>query len=641
MASRVQQLKDHWKEQRLFLSRVIGAAVVVLLLTGVLISRLVYLQVIEYDNFRSRSEGNLVRIQTLNPARGQIYDRNGNPLAENMPTMQLVAIPEFIEDDIDSLLFELGRLELIDPGTHEVLAESIRTSTRRWEPVLLANLDEVQSAEFAARSHQFRGIDIQAGLVRYYRFGEAFAHTVGYVGSPSEADYDQFGRANYTGTSQVGKSGLERYYEEALHGSVGRRPQIVDAHGRPVSLNQQMSFIQDEPTTPGQHVGLTLDLNLQLAAFQALQGMRGSVVALDPRTGEVLTMVSMPSFDPNSFATGISQAEYTRLTTDPSKPFINRAIAEQYNPGSTVKPFLGLAGLYYETEHTSEDHFCEGEFRLPGSSYIYDEGTRVIPHGETDVYSAIVRSCNVFFYELAVELEIDRMEEFMKRFGFGQRTGIDIGGEYSGLMPGREWKRTAFRDSADRVWYPGETVITGIGQGFIEVTPLQLAHATAAIAMRGERFSPQLLASTEDAQTSERTAASRLALTPVDDVDALHWDQIHAAMNDVTSLPEGTADQAMADAPYTTAGKTGTAQVIALAQDEDYDAEAIDESYRDNALFIAYAPVEDPEIAIAVVIENVADGGGGTNAAPVARKVLDEWFGPDSEVEYVAQLLTF
>jgi penicillin-binding protein 2 len=632
---RVQPLKDHWREQRLFLSRVIGAAVVVVLLTGALIWRLVHLQVVDFERFRDMSVGNQIKIQALAPTRGLIYDREGRILAENVPTWQLVAVPEQI-DDLEAVLGRLEGLELLDPADHEVLINLVQ-SHRQFEPVTLANLNEVQAARFAVRRHHFSGVNVQEGLIRYYPYGEAAAHAVGYVGSISTDDLEQIDRDNYVGTFQIGKTGVERAYEELLHGTRGFRPRVVNSQGRVIadwSLSGDATL--EKLPQPGDHIQLGLDIELQLAALEALQGLRGAAVAIDPRSGNVLTLVSTPAFNPNRFAEGLSGAEYSALSTDGNRPLFNRALAGRYPPGSTVKPFYGLAGLYFETEHVAEDHFCNGEFRLPGNSRVYRESRRVLPHGEMTLHSAIVRSCNVYFYGLAVELGIDRMEQFMKAFGFGARTGIDISGESAGLIPGRQWKSETFSTREQRAWYPGETVSTGIGQGFTEVTPLQLAHATATMAASGLRYRPRLLIETQDSETGEKAYVPEEFLEPLADVDPEHWQIIHDALYGVTTEPRGTGLSSMGDAWYSVGGKTGTAQVVGVGQDEEYDAEAIEERYRDNGLFIAYAPAENPEIAIAVVVEN--NGGGGSTAAPVARKVLDAYFGTE---DYVAQLVSF
>jgi penicillin-binding protein 2 len=628
-------LKDHWKEQRLFLSRVIGAAVIVLGMTSVLVWRLVHLQVVDYQRFSELSQDNQIDIEPIAPTRGLILDRNGTILAENVPSWQLVAVPEEI-DDLETVLARLEALELLDPANREVLIDLVQ-ARRRFEPVTLANLTETQAAIFAVRRHHFSGIRVQEGLIRFYPFGKTAAHAVGYVGSISTSDLEEIDRAVYAGTSQIGKTGIERAYEQVLHGSAGFGQQVVNAQGRIIadwSSNPDSALEVSQPE-PGSHVQLALDIRLQLVAEQALDGMRGAAVAIDPRNGDVLTLISTPAFDPNRFATGLSGSEYTELTTNVDRPLFNRALAGRYPPGSTVKPFYGLAGLHFETEHVAEDHICYGEFRLPGSSRVYREGPGG-NHGEMSLHSAIVRSCNVYFYGLSVELGIDRMASFMNAFGFGTRTGIDIAGESRALMPSREWKAEYFAGTDQRSWFPGETVSTGIGQGFTEVTPLQLAHATATLAARGERFRPRLMKSTRDAGTGVVGSDEPWPLQAVGDVDPAHWQAIHDAMYGVTSEPRGTGRSSMDGSFYSVAGKTGTAQVVGVAQDEKYDAEALEERYRDNGLFVAFAPVENPEIAIAVVVEN--NGGGSRTAAPVARRIFDEYFG---NRDYVAQLVTF
>lgn len=632
MAGRAQPMKDHWKEQRLFLSRIIGAAIIVLLLSGMLVWRLVHLQVVEYERFEALSEGNQVRLETLPPTRGLILDHAGRVLAENVPTWQLIAVPEQVPD-IEATFAMLEQLELLDAANHDVLVDLMR-SHRRFDRVTLTNLTEVQAATFAVRRYQFPGVDIREGLIRNYPFGAVAAHTVGYVGRVSEEDLARIDRADYAGTSQIGKTGVERAYEDRLHGDAGLREIVVNAQGRPSLERVPAGGLEMVPPRPGQHVVLALDIKVQQAAYEALAGLRGAAVAIDPRNGNVITLISTPAFDPNDLATGMSQSEYNELRTDPDEPFLNRALTKNYSPGSTIKPFIGLAALHNELPYVGEDHFCGGEYRLPGRTQAYREyrGNR---HGETDLHSAIVRSCNVYFYGLGVALDIDRMEVFMKSFGFGVRTGIDIGGENSGLMPGRAWKRAAFRNREDQTWYPGETVSASIGQGYMEFTPLQLAHATAALAVEGLRFRPRLLIETRDAQASGVSdVLPPDELPPVAGIAAEHWQEIESAMLGVTQEERGTARTAMSGILYPVAGKTGTAQIVGVAQDERYNAEEIEERLRDNGLFIAYAPVDDPQIAIAVVVEN--NGGGGTMAAPVARRMLDAYFGTG---EYVAQLI--
>jgi penicillin-binding protein 2 len=642
MARSNHHFKDHWKEQRLFLSRVIGSGILVVVLTGVLIARLVELQVVDYQRFSDLSQGNQLKIEPLAPTRGLIFDRNGLTIAENIATWQLVAVPEQI-DDVDAMLGELELLGLLDPGNRPVLIDLIR-SHRRFQRVTLTNLTEVQAATFAARRHRYPGIDIQEGLIRYYPYGEAVAHAIGYVGSISTSDLEQIDRGNYSATSQIGKSGIERSYESLLHGTAGYRQQVVNAAGRVLldpavdgetngnSVSSWGLEIETRWPEPGRHLLLSLDMRLQLAAQNALKGVRGAAVAIDPGTGDLLALVSAPTFDPNGFASGLSRADFVGLNTDIDKPLFNRALAGRYPPGSTVKPFLGLAGLQNETEMVAEDHYCGGYFTLPGSTHRYRDW-RPQGHGPMSLHSAIVESCDVYFYQLAVELGIDRMNTFMKSFGFGARTGIDISGEDAGLFPSQEWKRNQFSRREDQVWFPGETVITGIGQGFTQVTPLQLAHSTAILAARGARFRPRLLIGTEDSISRRVEYIVPEQLVGLPPIDAEHWQIVHAAMVGATTEANASSVRAvMAGAPFQVAGKTGTSQVIAIAQEETYDEEAIDERLRDHGLFVAYAPAENPTIAVAVVVEN--NGGGSTTAAPIARKIFDAYFGSE---EYVAK----
>jgi penicillin-binding protein 2 len=371
-------------------------------------------------------------------------------------------------------------------------------------------------------------------------------------------------------------------------------------------------------------------MRLQLAAFEAMQDVRGAVVAIDPSNGDVLALVSKPSFDPNRFAEGLSRADFVALNSDPHRPLFNRALSGRYPPGSTIKPFLGLAGLYHEAIGEHDHVYCPGFYTLPGQTHRYRDW-RPQGHGNVDLHNAIVQSCDVYYYRLAVELGIDRMELFLKRFGFGGTTGIDVAGERSGVVPSREWKRAAFARAEDQVWFPGETVITGIGQGFTLVTPVQLAAAGAVLASRGKRFETRLLVATENGVSRELTYAAPQTLDNLDDIDPEAWQVVHDAMVGVTSEPAGSGFRVMKGTRYRVAGKTGTAQVYTIAQDEEYDADEVDETLRDHGLFFGYAPADDPRIVVAVVVEN---GGGSSAAVPVARKILDRYF---EAVNYVAQ----
>ncbi|MGD8810090.1 MAG: penicillin-binding protein 2, partial [Gammaproteobacteria bacterium] len=564
-------LKDHWSEQRLFISRVLWSVAAVLVLTGILIARLVQLQIVDYERFADLSQGNRLRIEPLAPTRGLILDRNGLVVAENLPTWQLIVIPEQILD-LDATLSELESLGLLDPSARPALKDLVQ-SQRGFERVTLANLDDSQAARFAVRRHLFSGVDIQEGLVRHYPFGEVAAHAIGYVGSISRDDRESIDRANYAATSTIGKTGIERAYEPLLHGDVGFRQQVVNAQGRVLMDPATQASVEGEGIlagletrwpTPGENVIVALDMRLQLAAHKAMEGVRGAVVALDPRNGDVLALVSNPSFDPNRFAEGMSRADFVALNSDNRRPMFNRALSGRYPPGSTVKPFLGLAGLYHESV-TEHDHtFCPGYYSLPGQTHRYRDW-RPQGHGSMDLHNAIVQSCDVYYYKLAVALGIDRMETFLKRFGFGAPTGLDITGERTGVVPSREWKRRAFSKREDQVWFPGETVIAGIGQGFTLVTPIQLANAVAAMSMRGKRFATRLLIATESAVDHSVTMHEPHVLESIDDVDDAHWQQIHDAMVGVTSEPAGSGFRVMSGTKYTVAGKTGTAQVYSIA----------------------------------------------------------------------------
>jgi penicillin-binding protein 2 len=629
------QLKDHWQEQKLFLSRIIAAAVIVLLLSGVLVTRLVQLQILDYERFAELSQGNRFRIEPLPPTRGIIYDRNGIVIAENRPNWELVAIGEQI-DNIDRTLRSLEALELIDANEHDTLRNLIR-SHRGFERVKLSNLSEEQAATFAVRRHLFSGVDIQEALSRYYPFGEESAHAIGYVGSISAADLERIDRSNYAGTSHIGKTGIERAYEDLLHGKVGYRQLLINAQGRVLEARgdsnvkalADTSGVEPKLPVPGQNVVLSLDMRLQRATQEAMQDLRGAVVAIDPRNGDVLALVSTPSFDPNRFAAGLSRADYVALTTDIDKPLYNRALAGTYPPGSTVKPFLALAALQTEAMTADEERYCPGHFRLPGQTHRYRDW-RPQGHGNVDMRGAIVQSCDVYFYHLAVAMGIDAMADGLRQFGFGAPVGLDINGEGSGVVPSREWKQKQFARREDQVWFPGETVITGIGQGYTLVTPIQLAHAGAAFAARGQRFAPRLMIGTENPLTREVVHMDPKALPSVAEQDPVHWDIVHEAMVGVTADPRGSARAPMQGTTYSVAGKTGTAQVIGIAQDERYREEDIDERHRDHGLFVAFAPADAPRIALGVVIEN--GGGGSRAAAPVARKIFDFYFAADNYV---------
>lgn len=626
------QIRDRWKEQRLVTSRLFFSAVLVLAMSSVLVWRLFHIQVSHHEAFAELAQGNRVRIEPLAPTRGLIFDRNGQLLAENLPAWELVAIPEEIAD-LPASLHALETLELLDPAERGNLIDAVN-SHRRFERVVLANLTESQAARFSARRHRFSGIDIREGLIRHYPYGDLTGHSIGYMGSISAEDMERIDRANYAATALIGISGVERSYQDELHGTVGFRQQLVNAQGRvlvdPASLEASSDSMSGNLDTrwpiPGDNLVVSLDIQLQLAAQRAMEGLRGAAVAIEPATGDVLALVSTPAFDPNRFASGLSHSGYRELETDPDKPLFNRALAGRYPPGSTVKPFLGLAAMNLNALNPDDPTFCGGHYSLPGQTHQYRDWRRE-GHGLVDLHRAVVESCDVYFYRLAVNIGIDAIDSSLRIFGFGDRTGIDIGGEIRGVVPSREWKRNNFSRREDQTWFPGETVISGIGQGYTTATPLQLAHATAVLAA-GARFRPRMAVAMQTAVSGDVVAIDPVRLDSLPEIDPRHWQRIREAMIGVTEDPSGTGRPAMLQTPYRVAGKTGTAQVVSLAQDEEYDEEALDERLRDHGLFIAFAPADNPTIALAVIVEN--GGSGSELPAQAARRILDAWLAAEN-----------
>ena len=616
-----ESLKDLGREQRVFAARAIVAIIVTVLLTGVIVARLVNLQVMNFEHFQSLSKGNRMRIEPLPPTRGLIFDRNGVLLAENIPAYQLELVPEQVED-IDDTLTRLRDLGLLRPEDETRFRGALRKSHRRFNPIPLRfRLTEDELARFAVQRQHFEGVDIRPRLARYYPLGETAVHAIGYVGSLSAADVERLDGPEYSGTTHVGKIGIEKSYENALHGDVGYQQVLVNAQGRALEV------VSSVPPRPGMDLYLTLDVTMQEAAERALGERRGAVVAIDVNDGGILALASTPGFDPNPFGEGLSTAQYRALTTNPDKPLFNRALAGQYPPGSTVKPMLGLASLQYHTLNPWEKIYCPGHFSLPGNAHRYRDWKKT-GHGSVNLNDAIAQSCDVYFYQLAIDLGIDRMHAFLARFGFGERTGIDINGEATGLLPSREWKRENFSRRSDQVWFPGETVITGIGQGFSLATPLQLAHATAVVAARGRRFQPRLIDAVRDPLTGdiERRAPKELPGVNVDDDS--YWQMVIDAMEAVVYGERGTARSVGAQRDYRVAGKTGTAQVFTIGQEERYEEDTVAEELRHHGWFIAFAPIREPQVALAVLVEN--GGGGSTSAAPIAKRVFDSFFGVET-----------
>ena len=622
----LQPIKDHNREKRLFVGRVVLAVAASSILLGLVIARLVQLQVVDYEHFAERSQGNRVRIEALPPNRGLIFDRKGRVLAENLPAYQLELIPEQVPD-IDETLRRLVRLRLVASEDIPRYLEQVRRSPR-FKPVTLRfRLNEDEIAHFALQRPRFPGVDFRPRLVRHYPHGELAAHAVGYVGALSESDLGRLDAANYAGTPHTGKTGVEFFNEHLLHGTTGYRQIVTNARGRQVPAGSRglaQTLLESEMPQPGSDLYLSLDLDLQRVAARSLDGQRGSVVAIDPASGEILALVSSPAFDPNAFALGMSTSEYNALQFDHDQPLFNRAVRGTYPPGSTIKPMLALAALETGATNLTRRTFCRGFYTLPGSSHRYRDWRRE-GHGEIDLHQAVARSCDVYFYEISREIGIEGMHDYLDRFGLGKRTGIDLLGEANGLVPSREWKRQAFSDRANQVWFPGETVIASIGQCYMLATPLQLAHATATLATRGERYRPRLVAAIEDPVSGERRLLPPERLPGVEIEHDEYWESIIAAAHAVMQSETGTARAVGLGAPYRMGGKSGTAQVFSVAQEAEYKEEEIEERLRDHALFIAFAPLEEPRIAVAVIVENGSSGS--RVAAPIARAVMDEYLG--------------
>ena len=605
------QVTDHSHQARLFRRRALVAAVLCLLMILALLGRLAWLQVVEYSHFADLSENNRIRLMALPPNRGLIYDRNGVVLAENRPTFHLEITPEQV-DDIDKLLEELGKIVELREQDIKQFKRDLRNN-RPFESISLrSRLNDDEVARLAVNRHRFPGMDISARLSRYYPHKHLTAHVVGYVGRINEKELKTIDVGNYRGTSYIGKTGLEKYYEQALHGQTGQQNVEVNAEGRVLKV------LDKTPPTPGQDLVLGLDIELQQVAEQQLGDLAGAIVAMDVKTGDVLVYLSKPSFDPNLFVHGISVKKYRELQHGVDKPLFNRALYGQYPPGSTYKPFTALAGLETRVMRANEDVLCTGYYQLPNDEDHKYRDWKKDGHGHTDVTDAIEQSCDVYFYELSYRLGIDRMHAFLARFGFGEKTGIDLYGERSGLLPSREWKKRVH----GKIWYPGETLIAGIGQGYMLTTPLQLAMATTALANRGTLVSPRLVTELRsvDGETLEAMPVRRRDIKLK---QSYNWDIINRAMRKVVHGPLGTARATGWKIKFKMAGKTGTAQVFSIGQDEEYDAETVKRKLRDHALFIGFAPYKNPRIAVAVIGEN---GEHGSAAAPIAAAIMQRYF---------------
>ena len=601
------RLKDHEKDARLVRNRVVVGAVAIVLLICVLIARLYYLQIIQYDYHSTLSENNRVHVQPIPPTRGLIFDRNGVIVADNRPSFSLSMTRERAgnwQEVLDTIV------EVLDLTTDDraLFEKRMRQGRRPFEPVpILFELNEEQIARVAVNQFRLPGVEVVAQLVRHYPQGAHFAHSVGYVGRINEKELKTLDPVNYSGTHHIGKTGIERFYEDDLHGQVGYEEVETNARGRVLRV------LKRTDPKPGKDIVLSLDIKLQEAAEAALGGRRGAVVALDPRTGEVLAMVSQPSFDPNLFVTGISFKAYAELRDSIDRPLFNRVLRGLYPPGSTIKPAVAIAGLDSGAVNASSRVFDPGYYQLPNYDHKYRNWNRS-GDGWVDLDTAIMRSNDTYFYDLAHKMGIDRLSSYMNRFGIGQRVSLDMFEESAGLMPSREWKRATRRQA----WFPGETLILGIGQGYMQATPLQLAQATALIANKGVWNRPHLAKTIEGQQPVDENPMENIVLR-----DKSDWAKVTHGMEQVMHGARGTARKAAAGAQYRIAGKSGTAQVVAIKQGEKYDRNKLQERHRDHALFVAFAPAEAPKIVVSVMVENGESGSG--VAAPVVRQIMDAW----------------
>ena len=619
------RLKDHERDARQVRRRVFVGGAVVLLLTLVLVARMYYLQVIQYEHHSTLAENNRIHVQPIPPTRGLIFDRNGVIIADNRPSFSLTLTRERAGDwrQVLDVVVEVLELTADDRALFE---KRMLQGRRPFEPVpVLFELSEEQIARIAVNQFRLPGVEVAAQLVRHYPQKDHFAHSVGYVGRINEQELKELDPINYSGTHHIGKTGIERFYEDLLHGQVGYEEVETNARGRVLRVLKRTDPL------PGKDLILSLDVRLQEAAEQALAGRRGAVVAIDPASGEVLAMVSQPSFDPNPFVTGIGFKAYAELRDSIDRPLYNRVLRGLYPPGSTIKPMVAVSGLDAGVVTPQSRVYDPGYYQLPGNTHKYRNWNRS-GDGAVNLEYAIMRSNDTYFYDLAHKMGIDRLHDYMTRFGLGQRVSLDMFEETAGLMPSREWKRARYRQS----WYPGETLILGIGQGYMQATPLQLAQATALMATRGKWIRPHLLRSAEGRNAQQLMDAGLIdkVETPPDIKlrDEKFWDYGRLGMEAVMHGPRGTAAKVGATAVYRIAGKSGTAQVVAIKQGEKYDRSKVAERHRDHALFVGFAPAEAPKIAVAVMVENGESGSG--VAAPVVKQVMDAWLlGEDGQLK--------
>jgi len=606
---RAGEIRDHLRESRLFGARLSIVATTVVALTALLFLRLAYIQIVNYRHFATLSQENRVKPVPIPPVRGTIFDRNGVVLAQNYPVLTLEVVPDQVED-MGGLLDEIGKIVTLNERDLKLFARQLRERPRFESLTLRTHLTDEEAARFAVVRHRWNGVELRARLQRHYPQGALAVHAIGYVGRINEDELENIDRNAYRGTQHIGKLGIEQSYEDTLLGEVGFEKVETDAHGRAIRVLERIAPVA------GRHLHLSLDARMQAIAEQALGNFKGVAIAMDPKTGAVLTFASTPTYDPNPFVNGIDTESYAALRDSKDKPLLNRALNGQYAPGSTIKSFLGLAALD-AGENPAKQIVCPGWYSLPGSSHRF-RCWKKAGHGTVDLHTAVVQSCDVYFYRLAVTLGIDRLNTYLAGHGFGSPTAVDIRGESKGALPQPNAKQRR-----NQPWQPGETVITGIGQGAVLVTPLQLATAMSGIAARGLRPQPRLVQGVEDPTTKIRTPLGQSPKAPTGAYTPEQFEIMVRNLTDVVHGEGGTARGIGWNAPYKIAGKTGTAQVKGIGQAESYVESRTAEHLRDHALFIAFAPVDDPQIAVAVIVEN--GGHGGSVAAPIARKLMDQY----------------
>jgi penicillin-binding protein 2 len=607
------EFKNTEQELHYFRLRLSVAGIFVFIFFCLLAARFVWLQAYRHDHYAAQAEENRISVVPVVPNRGLIVDRNGVVLARNFAAYTLEITPSKIDRSLDELIDVLGTLVEIQPRDKRRFRRQLEESKNFESLPIRTRLTDEEVARFTAQRYRFPGVDIQARLFRQYPLGAVASHVIGYIGRINQREADKIDEmedgANYNGTSYIGKEGLEKSYEKQLHGLTGYEEVEVSAGGRAVRTLSRKS------ATPGNNLILSIDIELQKVVEQAFGNRRGALVAIEPSTGDILAYVSMPTFDPNLFVEGIDQQSWEELNNSPDKPLVNRPLSGSYPPGSTYKPFMALAALELGRRTPSSAISDPGYFVFGNHRFRDDkEGG----HGTVDMYRSIVQSCDTYYYQLAADLGVDAMHDFMKPFGFGQLTGIDLEHERRGVLPSTTWKRAAYKRPQQQKWYAGETISLGIGQGYNSFTPLQLAHAVANLANNGVVMKPHLVKIMEDGSTRARTPTVPTESYRIP-LKQHNIDIIKHAMVGVTR--EGTAAKAFVNAGYVSGGKTGTAQVIAIKKNEKYNANRIDERHRDHSLYTAFAPADKPRIAIAIIVEN--GGFGATAAAPIVKEALD------------------